>query len=64
MSKVQTLAMFSTHTRQSNSHFNTSQLPKNEDENFFKHVIEHLAGMKEISTFKRKQDSLSLNKIN
>ena len=56
MSKI--LAILSTHTRQLASPFGISQLPRNTDETYFKHFIEHLVGIKENSTFKHKQGRL------
>jgi len=48
--------ILSTHSRQSTSPLSISQLPQNADESSFKHFIKHLAGMKEKSKFKYKQD--------
>jgi len=44
-------AILSTHSRQSTSPFSISRLLQNTDKGSFKHFIEHLAAMKENSTF-------------
>jgi len=69
MSKI--LAILSTHTRQLASPFGISQLPRNTDETYFKHFIEHLVGIRENSKFlaqkvrlKPKQDQLVMLRTN
>jgi len=54
-SRVELLAILFTHTKQLTSPFIISQLPQNTNESSFKHFIEHLVGLRELSKFNDKQ---------
>jgi len=57
-SHVLIIVIFFTHTRQRTSPFSINQLSQNTDESYFKHFIEHIVCMREISKFKPKRGRL------